>query len=120
MTTQTQLTQMNDCPYTAQLDEIHVMARELHVTDWSASVVRWHRALYSPSADMPSQWYLTDMRHLHNLSDPNRQDCVTEDMLQTDPDALYALADLINDFVEDHFCNDDCTYNEEGDCDYHD
>lgn len=98
---------------TTQLDEIKQKAAELGVKEWADKVEEWHNAVVGgDDIKYPSRWYLTDIRHTHNLASAQWQGYLRKwdhSLNQYVPvrgereDAILELEDMIFDYVEDHF-----------------
>ena len=86
----------------ARLDYLDAEADKLKVPQWAEAIRHWVGRLNNGDEWTPSGWYLTDLRHLSNLTSPNSY--VPDDAYLTDPerfDELHEFALYVEYFIED-------------------
>ena len=74
-------------------------AEKLGLGDWLTELADWHAELGGGEHATASGWYLTDLRHLGNLSDPYKW------TPRENPDhrVLDFCDNVVEPFIEDHF-----------------
>ena len=91
--------------------EIIEKAKKLGFNDWIEKLESWEKSVINgDDCIIPSLWYLTDERHLHNLASPSFQGYLNDDTPANIYDDIVELGYDISDWIFDHFYNE-----EEGD-----
>ena len=90
-----------------QMKEIKAMATELRVPQWAEKIEEWDQSVARGEEWTPGTWYITDLRHLHNLASPEWQGYITPAIPYRRRDQLNELSDLIQHYIDDHF-EDEC------------
>ena len=90
-----------------QMEEIKATATELRIPQWAEQIEEWHQRVARGEEWIPAKWYLTDLRHLHNLTSPQWQGYITPETPPKRTDQMNHLSDLIQDYIDSHF-EDNC------------
>ena len=75
-------------------------AKELGCEEWIETLNNFEDRLNNEEPS-PSNWYLTDLRHLYNLASPHRNGYMDDSMPIARYDALVELGDDIIMWLED-------------------
>ena len=95
------------CLMDGELTEIRIRAAELDVPEWAERIVHWRRQLDRGEEWTTWGWYLTDLRHTHNIASPGFQGYLKPGITPEREEQLVLLGDMIHDYIEDIFEQDD-------------
>ena len=87
--------------------DIRQKAYSLDLGTWIENLDIWEGDLQRGREWTPGKWYLTDMRHTHNIASPKMLGYLDEDLPKTVYDRIVELGDDILEWVEDHFGSED-------------
>ena len=86
---------------------IRQKAYALDLGTWIENLDIWEGNLQMGKQWNAATWYLTDMRHTHNIASPKMLGYLREDLSQAVHDRIVELGDEISDWVDDHFVEDE-------------
>ena len=87
-----------------RLAELETKAKTISVEPWFETIKDWVGNVTSGVQwEIPSMWYVEDIRHLHNIHNGYGLECaqVADDSPLDRWDIVHDFADYVGDFMED-------------------